>query len=377
MINKIYPREQIKQYLALDVIAIVMIFYMVFRTDSALGLLGSSLLLLAFLVFFYIGLWYRDWRLLAAVLAGLTVLTVFGIYVDPSILLFGIVFADLLGRAWSKWHIGIGIAAIAVMFTIVFLTEEIELLKLEKTVFIPMMMIEMLFPIVIYIIEKSRSLQGELDEANEKIEQYIQQEERERIARDLHDTLGQTLTMIKLKSELATKWLDKDNGQAKEELKDIMATSRMALKQVRELVADMQFVSLVSEIEHSKKLLYTAGIEFEIVEKGDPPYLSSVEETMLALSVREAITNIVKHSQAKHCIMQLQTTGDDYCISIVDDGIGLINVRNKDGVGFQSMKKRMQALMGAAMVTNHSSTRGTVVTLRLPVRHYGKGNPVS
>lgn len=86
------------------------------------------------------------------------------------------------------------------------------------------------FPILIYIKEKAKSLQSELDAANKQI---VQQEERQRIARDLHDTLGQTLTMIKLKSELTTRLVDKDSSKAKEELKEILATTRIALKQVR------------------------------------------------------------------------------------------------------------------------------------------------
>ncbi|CAM5797946.1 MULTISPECIES: sensor histidine kinase [Brevibacillus] len=371
MIRKLYPREQIKNYLLLDVISVVFLFYYVLRSNSTLGLSGSFILLLAFLVSFYMGLWYRNLYLLAAVLTGFVTLALLGMYVGPNLLFYGFIFADLLGRSKSKWHIGVGIAAIALMFMAVFWKRTGNLLD-ENSILLPFMIIQMFFPIVIYIKEKAKTLQGELDAANKQLGKFIQQEERQRIARDLHDTLGQTLTMIKLKSELATKWIDKDPSQAKEELKDILATSRIALKQVRELVSDMKFTSLANEIEHSRELLHTAGIEFEVVEKGKPPLLSSVEETMVALSIREAMTNIVKHSRAKRCTLQLETMDNHYWVTITDDGVGLVN--QKSGNGIQSMNERMQALHGTFIVTD-SPTGGTVVSMKLPLRRQGKEDP--
>lgn len=112
----------------------------------------------------------------------------------------------------------------------------------------------------------------------------------------------------------------------------------------------MKFVSLESEIEHSKKLMYTAGIELDIVKKGDPLLLSSVEETMISLCVREAMTNIIKHSKAKRCTIQFEIIDHIYFIQIMDDGIGLVKVER--GNGIQSMKERMQALQGTAAVNN-------------------------
>ncbi|MEH7355825.1 sensor histidine kinase [Neobacillus drentensis] len=359
---KIYPIDQIKQYLMIDVISIVFLFYIVLSSGSDLGILGKLFLLLIFLVSFYSGIWYRDWRLLMAVLIGLLILALLSIYVGLSILIFGFIFADLIGRSKSKWHIGIGMVAIALMFILVLWKSTGHLFKLESTTLLPLMIIQIFFPLLIYIKEKAKSLQSELDEANKQI---VQQEERQRIARDLHDTLGQTLTMIKLKSELTTRLVDKDSSKAKEELKEILATTRIALKQVRELVSDMKFVSLESEIEHSKKLMHTAGIELDIVKKGDPLLLSSVEETMIALCIREAMTNIIKHSKAKRCTIQFEIIDQIYFIQIKDDGIGLVKVEG--GNGIQSMKERMQALQGTAAV-NNSPSGGTHVSIKLPVR---------
>jgi two-component system sensor histidine kinase DesK len=371
MINKIYPRDQIKQYLLIDVAAVVFLSYIVL-SSSALGLLEDLFLLLIFLASFYMALWHTDWRLLAACMAGIATLSVLGIYTGPSILLFGFIFADLLGRARSKWHIGIGMVAIALMFFLVPWKSEGAFFTPKQFVLLPVMILQMVFPVLIYIKERNKSLQGELDAANQQIQHYIQQEERQRIARDLHDTLGQTLTMIKMKSELAARLIDHNPVHAKKELKDILDTSRTALKQVREVVSDMKFISLESEWEHSRHLLQTAGIELEI--KGRPPLLSSVEETMLALSVREAMTNIVKHSRAKRCIVEQGTTADFYYVRIIDDGVGLVHIGG--GNGIQSMKERMKGIGGDALVENGSGG-GTTVVLKIPVRHEGKGKPAS
>lgn len=374
MKNKIYPKEQIKHYLLIDAVSIIFLSYIVLSSESDLGILGRLCSLCIFFLSFYMALWYRDWRLLAAVITGTAILTLLGVFVGSSVLLFGFIFADLLGRAHSKWHIGLGIAAIALMFLLVPWKSQEAFFTLKYPLLLPIMILQMVFPVLIYIKEKNKSLRGELDAANQQIQHFIQQEERQRIARDLHDTLGHTLTMIKMKSELTDRLIDQDPRQAQKELKDILVTSRIALKQVRELVSDMKFISLESEWGHSRQLLQTAGMELFITAKGSLPLLSSVEETMLALSVREAVTNIVKHSKAKRCTVEQGVNSQVYYVKIMDDGVGLVKI--EDGNGIQSMKERMQALQGSATVENRRDG-GTAVVLKIPIRQDGKGRPAS
>ena len=259
---RIYPKEQMKHYLFIDAISLVFLFFIVLDSESGVGIPFRLVLLAIFLIAFYIGLWYRDVRLLLAVLVGLAILTVFGVLIKPTVLLFGFIFADFLGRTTSHWHRGIGIAAIGVMFlTVFFMTMNTES-GWEHSALLPAMILQMGFPLLIYIREKNMDLKDELLIANHQLEQqYIEEQERHRIARDLHDTLGQTLTMIKLKSELSAKWIDHDTEQAKKELLDILSSSRVALKQVRELVSEMKFISLTKEIEQVQSILTQAGIE--------------------------------------------------------------------------------------------------------------------
>ncbi|QED49342.1 sensor histidine kinase [Cytobacillus dafuensis] len=366
MLKKLYPTDQIQKYLLIDVIAVVFLIYKVSITDGVIELPWLLLLVVLYLLCFYVCLWHRDWRLPAASFVGCIVLVLLAVYVDKWIILYGFIFADLLGRARRKVYIAFGIIGIAAMHVLVSLITEGSPFSFAKTLHFPFMIVQMLVPIVIFIKEKANVLQEELDMANG---QLILEKERQRIARDLHDTLGQTLTMIKLKSELTKRLIEKDANKAMQELDDILNTSRFALKQVRELVSDMKFVSLEEEIEQSQKILQTAGIVMIHKKQEQMPLLSNVSETMLALSVREAITNIVKHSNAKCCTLTQFDENGLYYIQVTDDGNG--QVREGHGNGIQSMKERMEMLQGEAEV-NGNPQSGSTITLRAPIHLNGR-----
>lgn len=370
MLKKIYPHDQVEKYLLIDVIAIVLFTYHVFNSDGSINVIGKLLLIFVFLISFYICLWNQDWRLLVACLTGYTVLMIMSVFLKQWLLLFGFMFADLLGRANKKLHIGLGMAGIVLIYLTFSLLNNKLLFTYDEYILFPIIIIQLLIPIVIYTKRKAKNLQGKLELANAQLEQYIQEEERNRIARDLHDTLGQTLTMIKLKSELAIKLIDKDSKQAKLELNDILNTSRFALKQVRELVADMKFISLERELEQSRNFLQTAGIELSIIKSDPIPSLSNIAETMLALSLREAITNIIKHSQANNCSIHLYIQKEFYYMQISDNGNGQINTGK--GNGIQSMKERMNILEGEVHLSS-ALNKGVTITLKVPISSNERG----
>lgn len=335
---------------------------MVLWSQSVLPFTAKIAILGLYLGAFYMALWHRDWKLLLASLVGFLLIAILAIYEDIFMLIFGFTFADLLGRAKSKWHIASGIFGMAVMFLIVFLATTNSLALVDSQVLVPMMIIQLVFPVLIYFVEKSKNLQNELADVNT---QLVQQEERQRIARDLHDTIGHTLTMIKVKTELTTKLIDRDPSSVKLELNDILATTRTALKQVRELVSDMNFVSLQTELLHCQQLLQSANITTTIHNHCPKIVLSSVEETMLALCVREATTNMLKHSQAQNCQMQIHCRNTQYTITIQDDGIGL--EQKGLGNGMNSMKERMRVLQGDALFEGDTKT-GTKVLFSIPIQ---------
>src|SRR5690606_2547236 len=96
MIHKIYPREQISNYLLIDTFAVVLLTFMVLTSEST-TLMMKLLLLLLFFFSFYIALWFRDWRLLTATILGCVSLSLLCIFTEQPIFLFGFIFADLLG----------------------------------------------------------------------------------------------------------------------------------------------------------------------------------------------------------------------------------------------------------------------------------------
>src|SRR5690606_10188762 len=117
MLKKLYPAEQMEKYLLIDVIALLYLIFQVFSA-SAMPWLERVLFIVLYILFYYVCLWYRDWRLLITSLAGFLLLAILGLKIGTWVLLYGFVFAHLLGRAKRKAMIGAGIAGIAGMFVL-------------------------------------------------------------------------------------------------------------------------------------------------------------------------------------------------------------------------------------------------------------------
>src|SRR5690606_23285645 len=158
---RIYPKEQMKHYLIIDAISVVFLLFIVLEAESVLVLPVRLVLLATFLFSYYIALWHQDVRLLLAVLGGIAILTVFGIFINPPVLLFGFIFADLLGRAESHWHRRIGIAAIGGMFLTVFFMQSKVGFSWAHSFLLPVMILQMVYPLLIYIRGKNLHLKDE------------------------------------------------------------------------------------------------------------------------------------------------------------------------------------------------------------------------
>jgi len=137
-----------------------------------------------------------------------------------------------------------------------------------------------------------------LNLAHEQIAHLAKLAERERIARDLHDVLGHTLSVVVLKAELAGKIMDRDPNRARIEIGEVEQIARAALGEVREAIRGYRSNGLVAEIDRARKTLDAAGVTFEC--HATPPQLPAADETVLSLIVREAVTNIVRHAHASH-----------------------------------------------------------------------------
>lgn len=209
---------------------------------------------------------------------------------------------------------------------------------------------------------KQEALEDRLEDANQRIAELAIVEERHRIARDLHDTLGQKLSMIGLKGELSRKLIDTSPDSAKKELQDIQDTARHALKEVREMISDMKSVSLEDELSHVKMILEAAEIKHDITVEADLEDLPMLSESVLSMSLKEAVTNVVKHSKAKHCTVVLTETNKDIFLKISDDGSNQKELEY--GNGLQGMRERLSFVNGEFHV--FSSANGFEVNITVP-----------
>jgi two-component system sensor histidine kinase DesK len=208
-------------------------------------------------------------------------------------------------------------------------------------------------------IARQKRADAKLRMAHEEIEQLAAVAERERIARDLHDVLGHTLSVIVLKSELAGRLIERDPQRAAQEIADVERTARTALSEVRAAIGGYRSQGLPAEMELARNTLQAAGVALAC--ESQLPQLHAAEETVLCLAVREAVTNIVRHAQATHCRMRF-TTSADGCntLLITDDGA---HPRLQEGNGLRGMRERVQSLGGRLSITTDP---GVTLLIELP-----------
>jgi two-component system sensor histidine kinase DesK len=217
----------------------------------------------------------------------------------------------------------------------------------------------------IHLAAKKRA-DGKLRLAREEIERLAKVAERERIARDLHDVLGHTLSMVVLKSELAAKLIGTDAARASREMTEVEQIAREALAEVRHAIRGYRARGLGEELAQARATLETAGVRAEC-ETPDlnalAQKMSAAQETVLALVVRESVTNVVRHAHARVCRIRLERIANTYRLEIADDGRGGFE---HEGNGLQGMRERVEALDGS-MARDTSS--GTRLTVTIPVRN--------
>jgi two-component system sensor histidine kinase DesK len=222
-----------------------------------------------------------------------------------------------------------------------------------------------LFPVIIgagntFFAERNR-MNRRLRKANEEIEQLAKVAERERIARDLHDVLGHTLSVITLKSELAGKLIDRDPERAGREIREVEQISRQALSDVRDAIRGYRSKGLVAELAQAKSTLETAGVAVQC-DASTTVKLPALHEGVLSLAVREAVTNVVRHAQAHTCSLRLAQQNGSCRLEIEDDGRGGFE---NEGNGLRGMRERVEMLGGTL---NRESEGGTRLTITLPLK---------
>jgi two-component system, NarL family, sensor histidine kinase DesK len=222
-----------------------------------------------------------------------------------------------------------------------------------------------LFPVIIgagntFFAERNR-MNRKLRKANEEIEHLAKVAERERIARDLHDVLGHTLSVITLKSELAGKLIERDPQRAGKEIREVEEISRQALSEVRDAIRGYRSKGLLAEIAQAKCTLETAGVAVRC-DASTTVKLPAMQEGVLTMAVREAVTNVVRHAHAHTCCLRLEQQNGACRLEIEDDGRG---GPHAEGNGLRGMRERVEMLGGTL---RRDSQTGTRLTITLPLK---------
>ena len=206
--------------------------------------------------------------------------------------------------------------------------------------------------------------QCELKKTRAEAEHLARIAERERIARDLHDTVGHNLSVIALKSELAAQLSGDRAPDATAEMQAINTVARQCLAEIRATLSGYWELSLEAELEALQGALTEAGVSVESqVDSGDlPPHV----ETALAMCFREAVTNVIRHSDASSCRLQLERDGDGVIAVVADNGTGF---KGEQGNGLSGMRQRVEHMRGELAIENDNGAR---LTIRLPVDSAGR-----
>ena len=199
----------------------------------------------------------------------------------------------------------------------------------------------------------------QLRQAAEENERLAKIAERERIARDLHDVLGHTLSLIALKSQLASRLAERDPARAAEEIREVERIARTSLDELRAAVAGYKAAGIGHELAHAREVLASAGLQVDC--EAAEVRLAPSNESVLALAIREAVTNVVRHARASAVRLRLVAAGGACRFEIHDDGVG---GSEREGFGLSGMRARVESHGGSLERTIDHGTH-LVVTLPL------------
>ncbi len=207
--------------------------------------------------------------------------------------------------------------------------------------------------------------------SHEEIRRLAAVAERARIGRDLHDLLGHTLSLIAVKGSLAQKLAARDLSAAIREMEDVTRTARDSLKQVRAAVAGMHSASLEEELTSARELLELSGVAVSCHRA--PEVLPPETETVLAMVIREATTNIHRHAMASRAWIEIQHELGSVLLLVRDDGRGGATAR---GSGLAGIQARVGSL-GGVLEIDSAVGHGTVLHVELPLDHRAGDSPPS
>ncbi|WP_312471187.1 sensor histidine kinase [Neobacillus sp.] len=340
-------------------------FYFIFQSPSTIEIVVGILLTLFFFILYRFAFISKGW------LVYLWTLILIAISITATSLFSYVYFAYFL--AYFIGNIKDRVAFLTLYFIHListsasinysFVMQEPLFLKQIPFVIITWISI-ILLPFSIHNRNERGQLEEKLEDANKRIAEFIKLEERHRIARDLHDTLGQKLSLIGLKSDLARKLITKDPEQARVELKDVQQTARTALSEVRKMVSSMRGIRLKDEIHRVKQMIQAAQIKFVSEGEFTLSNVSLLTENILSMCLKEAVNNVVKHSEATSCFISIEQSWKETKLMIRDDGVfkGENDIL-AEGHGLIGMKERLEFINGSLEL---STKDGTTLFIKVP-----------
>ncbi len=315
-------------------------------------------LIAVFLPLYFAGFRAADDRRLLAVVAAMAALGVAGSFLNSGASVFIIYAAAGAAYLYPVRRAVLVIATLVGVVGIIFLISPVALpwrIFAHAPAFI--------FTIVIgaaniFDAERDRA-QRRLRRADEEIERLATLAERERIARDLHDLLGHTLSVIVVKAELAARLAEREPARAGEEMRDVERIGREALSEVRAAVAGYRSKGLRGELDGARRALNAASVETAM--ETELPGLPIAIESALAFALRESITNVVRHSGAQKAFIRIGMEHSTVFLEVTDDGRGGAAA---EGAGLTGMRERITALGGSVQ---RDGAAGTRIRVTLPL----------
>jgi two-component system, NarL family, sensor histidine kinase DesK len=349
-------------------------FVPVILFHESMAQLGWMILIcLAFLFLYFASYWLNAQQVIWTI-AGMVLLSIGGGFLTPSASTIMVYAAAMCCLLKSRQHSFIGLGSV---LTITIIAS--WLLGFGFSFYMPALVFSLIIGLLTIYQHALQEKKQELILSRQETQRLTKVAERERIARDLHDLIGHTFSVITLKADLAGRLLDKgtdkDLAKARQEIKQLETISRDALSQVREVVSGYRSSDLLSELANAKNVFSSLNIEFdyqlqELTEVELESALTINKE--LAIVLRELVTNIIKHAKASKVSVIVKKHQQGLVLLVQDDGQGMASEQTAVmGFGLLGIHERINKLKGWVKLTKPQGTKGTLSEIYVPL------NPIS
>jgi two-component system sensor histidine kinase DesK len=288
--------------------------------------------------------WTLSTRGRLLVCAGMLALTLlFMPWLGPEVVGLWTYVGVVVGMCVFSWTLTvtvIGALALVALIARVLTEPWSDALLVQPVIILSISLMMAAFARTLAVINELRATQAQL-------EVVTAERERSRMARDVHDILGHSLTVITVKSELAARLMDVDPQRARSEIEDVETIARGALADVRTTVSGVRATTASGELVAARAALDAAGIEAELPSSTDNVPAANTE--LVGWVIREGVTNVVRHSGASRCRILISATG----VTIDDDGIGPVcagEAVSPSSTGLRGLRERVEAAGGTLKV---------------------------